>query len=90
MEKNADQPAFPIQPTFDSDGRVANERYAFEGLTKREYFAAMAMQGIKSNPELCRICDEAAKQNGGTQQEYIAKMAVKDADELLNQLNPTT
>lgn len=38
----ADQPAFPLQPTFNNEGQICNERYAFEGLTKREYFAAMA------------------------------------------------
>lgn len=37
--KNADMPAFPVEETSDS------ESLSF-GLTKREYFAAMAMQGL--------------------------------------------
>ena len=37
MSKNADMPAYPLLDAVP-DG--------FEGLTKREHFAAMAMQGI--------------------------------------------
>lgn len=48
-----------------------------EGLTKREYFAAMAMQGILADPD-----------NQGYA-EGIAKDAVKMADELITQLNQT-
>lgn len=40
--KNSDNPAFPIQT-----GTVL-----FTGLTKREYFAAAAMQGLLANPIL--------------------------------------
>ena len=47
------------------------------GLTKREYFAAMAMQGILADPD-----------NQGYA-EGIAKDAVKMADELITQLNQT-
>lgn len=40
---NANECAFPLQTEFRSDGAL----YAFApGLTKREHFAAMAMQGI--------------------------------------------
>lgn len=38
--KNGDQPAYP------------KEGKTFQGLTKREYFAAMAMQGMLANPEI--------------------------------------
>lgn len=48
--ENKNKPAFPIQPTFDDAGRICNESYAFgEGLTKREYFAGMALQALLSN-----------------------------------------
>jgi len=40
--KNSDQTAFPIVGSAFSNN--------YKGLTKREYFAAMAMQGILSNP----------------------------------------
>lgn len=43
---NSEQSAFPLQPTFNSEGQICNERYEYEGLTKREYFAAKAMQSV--------------------------------------------
>lgn len=55
-----------------------------EGLTKREYFAAMAMQGLLSN----------YNQNGmyGNSVEYpmVEKAAVRQADALIKALNETT
>lgn len=75
----------PYNPSnyVDEDGNVAYGN----GLTIRQYFAAMAMQGIKSNIELCKVCDTAAKAMNITQQEAIAKMSVKDADALIAELN---
>ncbi len=71
------QPAFPMQPTFNSEGQVCNERYAFEGLTKREYFAAMAMQGILANQYLPEKADHV----------NIEKTALRCADDLLTLLS---
>jgi hypothetical protein len=48
-----------------------------DGLTKREYFAAMALQGLLAFP------------NGHTQFEDIAKGAVIAADQLIIELNKT-
>ncbi len=45
------------------------------GLTKREYFAGLAMQGILSNPEFNNLDIENS-----------AVLAVNQADELLKQL----
>lgn len=45
------------------------------GLTKREYFAVLAMQGMLSNPD-----------NDGDR-EIMMQEAVKNADELLNALS---
>ena len=61
----------PINPIFNADG-VPNF-----GLTKREYFAGLAMQGLLSNP--CQI--------DTTNFEWIAEHAVGYADELLKQLD---
>jgi hypothetical protein len=56
-----------------SSDYVDNEvRY---GLSKREYFAAMAMQGMVS------------KTNDYNYARAIAEVAVKYADELINELN---
>lgn len=41
--KNSDRPAF----VNDKNYQLGNSDY--EGLTKREYFAAMAMQGLLAN-----------------------------------------
>lgn len=58
---NGEQPAFPNE-LLDSQG----------GLTKREYFAAMAMQGILAGRQIASA--------------NAPKEAVKFADELLNWL----
>lgn len=51
----ADEPAFPHDRVYiASNGGKYNEVVPNGGLTKREYFAAMAMQGIISNRELYR------------------------------------
>ena len=59
-------PAFPV----DGNGIHAPEL----GLTKREYFAAIAMQGLLSNPSECPLSG-------------YANDAVKAADELIKALN---
>ena len=43
------------------------------GLTKREYFAGLAMQGLLAS-------------NNGQTTKYLVKKAIESADELLNQL----
>jgi hypothetical protein len=66
--------AFP-RPISIADSKLAHAQH---GLTKREYFAAMAMQGILSN------------NNGIGAIETIAQVVASDsiaiADELLKQL----
>lgn len=66
--KNADKPTFPYRHS-----ELLKEN---RGLTKREYFAAMAMQGLCANS------------NSGSQHSFdrLAKEAVMYADELLKQL----
>lgn len=65
---NKDKQAFAAIAT---DG---NEIYRQSGLTKREYFAAMAMQGFCSIP------------NTGLTAEGFAKKAIQIADALLAEL----
>jgi len=50
--------------------------YGSTGLTKREYFAAMAMQGISANASLT-----------STSFEKIAEWSVKQAEALITELN---
>jgi hypothetical protein len=53
-----------------------------KGLTKREYFAGLAMQGFLSGGEVQRT--------GRKCKDDIAKYCVELADELLNQLEDDT
>lgn len=68
---NADKPAFPtVKGEHDCQWKAGD----IHGLTKREYFAAMAMHGIIS----------AGKILGS---DAIAETAIEHADELLKQLD---
>ena len=67
--KNKNQPAFPSAVQFD-------------GLSKREYAAIMAMQGILANS----FNDGTNKPLYHASFEEIAKMAVNQADALLKAL----
>lgn len=49
--------------------------HSFSGMTKREYFAAMAFQAMLSNTNLTISINT------------IAKLAVQDADKLIEALN---
>lgn len=64
MKTNPGDTAYPIGPT------------EIIGLTKREYFAAMAMQGLCANPEWVDISEQT-----------IAQCALVQADALIKQLN---
>lgn len=65
-------------PKTDIYSRVYGKVFSRGGLTKREYFAAMAMQGMLPHPELL-IVDEG-----------VAKDAVMMADALIAELNKTS
>jgi len=67
----ADECAFAI-PAFETPKTVWNEPQY--GLTKREYFASMAMQGYLSFA-------------GGYNKQGIAERSVDAADELIKELN---
>lgn len=74
MKTKPDETAFPI--VYNEDNHVKG------GLTKREYFAAMAMQAIVSNSsvdfdENATYCTPAKR----------SQQAVKMADALIEQLN---
>jgi hypothetical protein len=55
-----------------------------DGLTKREYFAAKAMQGLLSNPQWMR---EYKSEKYLMEADIVAEVAVKIADELIKGLN---
>ncbi len=77
MTENGNKPAYPIL-TNRIDGLTGSSEIELnaEGMTKREYFAAMAMQGwLSSFGE-----DQLAGPEG------VAKFSVKCADALISEL----
>ena len=82
--KNADKPINVVRGSdgvpFSNSDKITEQWIEqsdlLTGLTKREYFAAMAMQGICANPT--NMIKPFAKP--------IAKVAIEIADELLKQL----
>lgn len=72
-----EETAFP-NPEFIQGG---------DGLTKRELFAAMAMQGILSDESNLNWADTIAERNSETTYQVAARNAVRFADALLDQLS---
>lgn len=74
---NECEPAYPI---IDDNG------IPWFGLSKREYFAGLAMQGILANPGRCTPNFE------GTPEQYsvlMAKVALQFSDGLMEELEKT-
>lgn len=80
--KNADK---PINPIVNDAGFCSSEfsisKSCLIGLTKREYFAAMAMQGLLSNYIY------HGHYGNSKNIPMVAEIAVQQADELLKQLD---
>lgn len=79
--KNLDLPAFPIN---DKDLRNISKFYSDDllGLTKREYFAGLAMQGILSSP--------LSLEEGKTRRpKTVAEISIEYADAILSELEAT-
>ena len=77
--KNADK---PINPIFTDSGSPVSEDRIYKstitGLTKREYFAGLALQGTCSNQEFLK--------NLNADPNLVIKACIEIADELLKQL----
>ena len=72
---NADKPATPVSVSSSTHGTICSSDFEYgEGLTKREHFAGLAMQGLMS--------DEA----GYLKWSDLAKDSVAVADALLKAL----
>lgn len=70
----SNEAAFPYE--FSDCGPI-------RGLTKREYFAGLAMQGLLNKGDW----GEGAAEQREHFRAYMAKLAVKNADALLKELN---
>lgn len=62
-----------IQPNDNAYPSIPVDNPALQGLTKREYFAAMAMQAIAANQNMLFV--------------DVAEQSVQMADALINALN---
>jgi hypothetical protein len=84
--ENKDQPAFPVLEL-----KEINDKFLLDcgaaGVSKREFLAAKAMQGLLSNWEVqCKICDVDPRYNGNNFAEVIAINSIEFADALLAEL----
>ena len=77
--KNSEKPMYPM-PHQNQDGTIQHDVYF--GLTKREYFAALAMQSSD--------LDAYAERFGNKWAKRVAKDAVEMADALLEELEKST
>lgn len=89
-------PNEPINPTIENIKRKEKKEFASGvfnevdvvqtiehlGLSKREYFAAMAMQGICSG-----MSNDSIVNNRSSDTQGVAELAVMYADALIEQLN---
>ena len=82
--KNSDRAAFPTQSGMTKDG-IELHLLRSDGLTKREYFAAKAMEGVISNPDTLReITRAVGKHSEGDEFfETVKAIAYKYADAML-------
>ncbi len=70
--------------TIANDSIYNSEQGVQDGLTKREYFAAKAIQGLLSNPEWMT---EYEGKKYLMQTDVVAEVAIKTADALIKGLN---
>lgn len=82
MRNNANELAFPATISWRDENP---EVLTYEGgLTKREYFAGIAMQGMLANPAIVQNA-----KNAQTFCEELCLASVEQADELLKRLEQT-
>ena len=70
---NADMPAMPTPDTYHPNGQI---EYGNTGLSKREYFSAVALQGLLMK----------YGENNFSRRDSMAEIAVGYADALLKEL----
>jgi hypothetical protein len=70
-------------PKTNPDHVIFNPNFSYQtGLTKREYFAALAMQGLLSNSAMMNYSELITRTKS-----QLAQMAISSADALINELN---
>lgn len=79
---NHSTPAFP---TIEQNAEFPDYWSTTAGLTKREYFAAMAMQGILANGDFTTLVQQAVPMK--EQAAFLSEVAAEQADALIEALN---
>lgn len=80
------EPAFPMSRTTLSGNLGSTETLNMGGLTKLEYFAGQAMQGVLSNQKLIEHISTSAYNNKKHKIDHIMGFCVEHAKELIKQL----
>lgn len=86
MSALADQPAFPHiseLKSFNLDGSCIARQLTSGGMTVRQHFASLAMQGLLANRLALIAAKESGEENGITPRSVIAREAVENADALI-------
>ncbi len=78
MSKLGEQPAFPVS----NDANVNGDK----GMTLRQYYAGLTLQGIAANDNLVQTCIEYAVERKTTPEKVMAHRAVEMANALLERL----
>ena len=92
--KNADKPIYPttsqkINETEFFEYNLANKEKQYSGLTKKEYFTGLAIQGLLANPQYWkRVYKDIStlKSDKDSIECVFAHYSIKIAEELLEQL----
>lgn len=83
--KNGEQPAYPHLDNNGFTALLKNIKPEYgNGLTKREYFAGLAMQGLLASND-----EDNYVNNHHVHPETVAKKALQCADALLTELSKT-
>lgn len=83
---NPESPAFPLDPEQVKNRLEFDLRTPFYGLTKREWFAGMALMGTCANPDISQAAAHAGLDVDGRRACY-ADGAVAMADAIIAKLN---
>lgn len=91
MKTNPNDPAFVNLCQLGSIDENGIGSASLPPLTKREYFAAMAMQGFCADPLKFKIAlQKAAKAGHANEEIFTCRAAVEYADALIEALNKVT
>ncbi len=91
MSKRGDEPAYPC---YQPDGPLMQDGYpshgagVIPGMTLREHYAGLAMQGLMSSDLVMRFSDDVVTANPDTTRgKWLAEQAIGFADALIAALN---